>query len=130
LASLESKYEIFLSKNDLGIYHSTPHPLFQQHHLSLKDVHKIPCAREALLYGMGVGAVVGLTRYTVKRKVMTGCNYAVVSFAIVSSLSWEYCRWRLKKQRQEIKTAVIKLNQKKLREVQEHMNRKEKGDSS
>ncbi|KAI7863578.1 hypothetical protein BDF14DRAFT_1885003 [Spinellus fusiger] len=56
-----------------------------------KQVAKIPCARNALLYGMGTGVSVGAIRYLMKRKVPTAANWAVVAFCGVSLVSFEMC---------------------------------------
>eukprot|EP00123_Amoebidium_parasiticum_P000979 comp11940_c0_seq1/m.6612 comp11940_c0_seq1/g.6612 ORF comp11940_c0_seq1/g.6612 comp11940_c0_seq1/m.6612 type:complete len:127 (-) comp11940_c0_seq1:31-411(-) len=64
-------------------------------------VKKTPCAREGLLAGIGGGTVIGVSRFLVKGNVLSACNFAVISFALLSTGSWEYCRYRMEKGREE-----------------------------
>jgi cytochrome c oxidase assembly protein subunit 20 len=91
----------------------------------MKDVLRVSCAKEAYLQGIIVGSLIGLIRYGTTKRVMSSCNYAVITFGLASIISWEYCRWNSKEQHKVAK-AVVELNQKKLKEVHEYMKEKEK----
>ncbi|KAI9164433.1 hypothetical protein H9P43_008284 [Blastocladiella emersonii ATCC 22665] len=64
-----------------------------------KNVGQYPCARSSLLYGIGTGFGAGVLRFAYKGQVLSASNYAVASFCAVSLVSWEVCRYQLKKQR-------------------------------
>ncbi|KAI1136511.1 hypothetical protein F5Y05DRAFT_110592 [Hypoxylon sp. FL0543] len=56
------------------------------------NVHKIPCARQGLMTGIGAGAVVGMGRYIIGGRVPRAANWAFGAFFIGSIIQWEYCR--------------------------------------
>lgn len=60
-----------------------------------KDIarlERIPCARDSLLSGLGMGTLVGSAAFfMMRRPIMASCNWAVLSFCGVSLASWEYC---------------------------------------
>ncbi|CDH51660.1 predicted protein [Lichtheimia corymbifera JMRC:FSU:9682] len=55
------------------------------------NVGKIPCARNAFLYGMGAGFGIGGVRYIVKRSVPSAANWAVAAFCGISAIAFELC---------------------------------------
>ncbi|KAJ3177634.1 hypothetical protein HDU87_004387 [Geranomyces variabilis] len=58
----------------------------------LANVAKAPCARKALLYGIGGGTVVAATRMVVTRRPLSSGNWGFAAFGAISTLSWEFCR--------------------------------------
>ncbi|KNE59122.1 hypothetical protein AMAG_03460 [Allomyces macrogynus ATCC 38327] len=70
-----------------------------------KKVGEVPCARSALLYGIGTGFGAGALRFAFRGSVLSASNYAVATFCAVSALSWEVCRWQM--QRSSIPKTVI-----------------------
>lgn len=60
----------------------------------INKIHYIPCVREALMSGIVAGFVVGGGQAIFRKPVMTCSNYAVGTFAIISSVIFEGCRYR------------------------------------
>ncbi|KAI1371244.1 hypothetical protein F4677DRAFT_436337 [Hypoxylon crocopeplum] len=56
------------------------------------SVHKIPCARQGLMTGIGAGAAVGMGRYFIGGQVPKAANWAFGAFFLGSIIQWEYCR--------------------------------------
>ncbi|KAI1385506.1 uncharacterized protein F4822DRAFT_345910 [Hypoxylon trugodes] len=56
------------------------------------SVHKIPCARQGLMTGIGAGAAVGMGRYIVGGRIPKAANWAFGAFFLGSIVQWEYCR--------------------------------------
>ncbi|KAI0165456.1 hypothetical protein GGR52DRAFT_558773 [Hypoxylon sp. FL1284] len=56
------------------------------------NVHKIPCARQGFLTGIGAGAALGMGRYVVGGRAVKSANWAFWSFVAGSIVQWEYCR--------------------------------------
>ncbi|KAI8987163.1 hypothetical protein BDB01DRAFT_784834 [Pilobolus umbonatus] len=71
-----------------------------------KEINRIPCARNALLYGMGAGVAVGLLRFVTKRTVSTSANWAVASFCGVSAVSFEACHLERKNKLEKLRLIV------------------------
>ncbi|KAI9011134.1 hypothetical protein BC832DRAFT_529413, partial [Gaertneriomyces semiglobifer] len=62
--------------------------------LKLENVAKTPCARQALLYGIGAGVALAATRFLATRRLLSSGNWGFASFGAVSMLSWEFCRYQ------------------------------------
>ncbi|KAI9276744.1 hypothetical protein BDA99DRAFT_554700 [Phascolomyces articulosus] len=75
-----------------------------------KNVGKIPCARNALLYGMGGAFGVGGIRYMVKRTVPTAANWAVAAFCGISLISFEMCQMDRKSKLERLHLIVKETN--------------------
>ncbi|KAI8149683.1 hypothetical protein BJV82DRAFT_662969 [Fennellomyces sp. T-0311] len=75
-----------------------------------KDVGKIPCARNALLYGMGGAFGVGGIRYLMKRAVPTAANWAVAAFCGISLISFEMCQMDRKQKLEKLHLIVKETN--------------------
>ncbi|KAG2218792.1 hypothetical protein INT45_000329 [Circinella minor] len=75
-----------------------------------KNVGKIPCARNALLYGMGGAFGVGGIRYIVKRAVPTSANWAVAAFCGISLISFEMCQMDRKSKLERLHLIVKESN--------------------
>ncbi|KAI9027177.1 hypothetical protein CLU79DRAFT_740690, partial [Phycomyces nitens] len=71
-----------------------------------KDVPKIPCARNSLLYGMGSGIGVGAIRYMMKQRIPTAANWAVGVFCGVSAISFELCQMARKQKLEKLQLIV------------------------
>ncbi|CAO3630000.1 unnamed protein product [Cunninghamella blakesleeana] len=72
-----------------------------------KDIGKIPCARNSLLYGIGAAFGLGAIRFILKRSVPSAANWAVGSFCGVSVVSFELCQMD-RKQKLERLQLIIK----------------------
>ncbi|KAI1074007.1 hypothetical protein F5B20DRAFT_586723 [Whalleya microplaca] len=55
-------------------------------------VHRVPCAREGFLTGIGAGAVAGMGRYVAGARIPKAANWAFGVFFLGSIIQWEYCR--------------------------------------
>ncbi|OAD67496.1 hypothetical protein PHYBLDRAFT_151404 [Phycomyces blakesleeanus NRRL 1555(-)] len=71
-----------------------------------KDVPKIPCARNAMLYGMGAGTGVGAVRYLMKQRIPTAANWAVAVFCGVSAVSFELCQMARKQKLEKLQLII------------------------
>ncbi|KAG2230995.1 hypothetical protein INT48_002774 [Thamnidium elegans] len=71
-----------------------------------KEVNRIPCARNALLYGIATGVTVGALRFIRKRSIPTSANWAVASFIGVSAISFEACQMDRKQKIEKMKLIV------------------------
>ncbi|BFZ55214.1 hypothetical protein PYCC9005_002254 [Savitreella phatthalungensis] len=87
----------------------------------LGSITQVPCARNALLYGVGAGVVVGAAKFGLAGARSTGpraaLNYGALAFAAVSLASFEACRFSRHQERSRMKYAVdrveIKRSQRK-----------------
>ncbi|KAJ5499644.1 Cytochrome oxidase biogenesis protein Cox20 subunit [Penicillium expansum] len=82
---------------------------------------RIPCARESLLTGIGVGFGVGGLRGVLKGRyyLWSAGNWAVGMFAITSLASYEYCRWRRNNELSGMAEALDLMNQLKAKKQRE-----------
>ncbi|CAO3696562.1 unnamed protein product [Rhizopus stolonifer] len=71
-----------------------------------KEVNKIPCSRNALLYGMATGVAVGAICFLTKRAVKTSANWAVGTFCGVSAISFEMCQMERKAKLEKLRMIV------------------------
>ncbi|KAI8366014.1 uncharacterized protein BYT42DRAFT_150499 [Radiomyces spectabilis] len=71
-----------------------------------KDVPKIPCARNAFLYGMGAGVSVGAVRFLAKRSIPTAANWAVAAFCGVAAVSFEMCQMERKQKLEKLRMII------------------------
>lgn len=77
-----------------------------------QEVHKKPCARDALLTGIGGGFGIGGVRAILGASVWKTCNWAVGSFVFGSFLMYEYCHRRRQLEMQGMKRAVEVIDRK------------------
>ncbi|GAA98837.1 uncharacterized protein L969DRAFT_64108 [Mixia osmundae IAM 14324] len=64
-----------------------------------------PCARNALLIGIGGGTAVGAIRFLGSQRVWSSTNWAVATFGFASLTSWETCNRSRKAEGQRIQAA-------------------------
>ncbi|KAI1451732.1 hypothetical protein F4805DRAFT_463499 [Annulohypoxylon moriforme] len=79
------------------------------------SVHKIPCARQGLMTGIGAGAVVGAGRYITGGRIPKAANWAAGTFFISSIIQWEYCRAQRAKERASV-ARIVEIMDKKAAE--------------
>ncbi|EYE98188.1 COX20 family protein [Aspergillus ruber CBS 135680] len=92
--------------------------------LSTKDLttfYKMPCARDALMLGIGVAFGVGGIRAILggMRSLWTASNWAVGTFAITSLGSHEFCQRRRVQELDGMKQAVELMHQLKVKKQRE-----------
>lgn len=51
-------------------------------------LHREPCMRSSLLYGISSGAVIGILKYYRRPNVITASNWAMGAFALISAINW------------------------------------------
>ncbi|PVF93115.1 hypothetical protein CPB86DRAFT_743170 [Serendipita vermifera] len=66
-----------------------------------KNIERIPCARQSLVYGIAGGTAIGCTRYLTSNPFVAS-NWAVASFVLISTASWYRCRSFQESQRAQI----------------------------
>ncbi|XP_037543954.1 cytochrome c oxidase assembly protein COX20, mitochondrial [Nematolebias whitei] len=63
-----------------------------QNKLGILDVHRIPCAREAILHGAGGSAAAGLLYFLTTSRVKMSFHVGFAGFLLTTLGSWFYCR--------------------------------------
>ncbi|PVV00042.1 hypothetical protein BB559_000177 [Furculomyces boomerangus] len=87
-----------------------------------KSSPKLPCSREGLMYGIGLGLSTGLLRFVQKGKIRSAGNWAVGGFVGFSIVAREGCLFLKRHQHMKVrdvfeKSAVLEeQKKKKLRE--------------
>ncbi|XP_060781383.1 cytochrome c oxidase assembly protein COX20, mitochondrial [Neoarius graeffei] len=77
--------------------------------LGILDVGKIPCAREAILYGAGGSAVAGLVHFLATSRVKRSFHVGMAGFMLTTLASWFSCRYnnaRLRMQQKMIQEGI------------------------
>ncbi|KUI72503.1 Cytochrome c oxidase protein 20, mitochondrial [Cytospora mali] len=72
----------------------------------LLKVHQAPCSREGFLTGIGSGAAVGFLRYIAGAPIPKSANWAVGSGVGISVLAYEYCQYKRRLERANMKRVV------------------------
>ncbi|KAI8830171.1 hypothetical protein BJ741DRAFT_620571 [Chytriomyces cf. hyalinus JEL632] len=75
--------------------------------LSLSNVAKLPCAKNALLYGISGGLSVSLARFVATRRGASAGNWGIMTFAAVSLASWEMCRLQRRVVQQQLSQLAV-----------------------
>ncbi|KAI9739726.1 MAG: hypothetical protein M1834_006445 [Cirrosporium novae-zelandiae] len=83
-----------------------------------KNIHNIPCAREAFLTGIGGAFGAGAVRTIVGGPVIKACNWAVGTWIFSSVGMWEFCQRRRTTEKQGMKRAVEVLDKKRLEKAE------------
>ncbi|KAI0409200.1 hypothetical protein F4802DRAFT_239949 [Xylaria palmicola] len=76
------------------------------------NIHKLPCAREGFMTGMGAGTVVGIGRYLTGAKAPKAANWAFGAFMLGSVVQWEYCQAQRRKERAAMARVVEVIDRK------------------
>ncbi|KAJ2721579.1 hypothetical protein GGI07_003870 [Coemansia sp. Benny D115] len=69
-------------------------------------LHSEPCAREGLLYGIGVGFCVGVVRFTQRGRPLSAGNWAVGAFALTAIVAKRLCHYEHSHQRAKNQTLL------------------------
>ncbi|KAK7757346.1 hypothetical protein SLS62_000358 [Diatrype stigma] len=77
------------------------------------SVHKIPCARQGLLTGIGAGAVVGAGRYIFGARIPKAANWAFGTFVLGSVIQFELCQAARYQEKAAMARAVEIIDRKK-----------------
>ena len=72
------------------------------------DLKANPCFRSSLMWGIGLGAAMGVHAFTRNKLPYKASDTAVKTFFVTSSLSWLWCRHQAKREK-ELFDAVINL---------------------
>ncbi|XP_023021347.1 cytochrome c oxidase assembly factor COX20 lethal (3) 87Df [Leptinotarsa decemlineata] len=67
-----------------------------------RDVSKIPCFRNSILYGIGGGLCSGLARFMFTSQPLKSVNFAVYSFSFITMVYWIQCRYKFSKTKFEM----------------------------
>lgn len=89
-----------------GTIASIPQDISNVRFEELRNVHRIPCAREGLLYGIGAGFGVGGMRAILGGTVWNSCNFAVGAFTVIAGGSFAWCQRGLAREKQEMRKVV------------------------
>ncbi|KAF3934326.1 hypothetical protein ABW19_dt0209077 [Dactylella cylindrospora] len=61
---------------------------------SFTNVHKAPCARQALMTGIASGFAFGGVKLVLRAPMWNACTWATGMFCLTSTVIWEACRWK------------------------------------
>jgi cytochrome c oxidase assembly protein subunit 20 len=84
----------------------------QLDHFSIQTVAEMPCARSALISGLSSGGVLGFARMAATRNLKSSSKWGVLTFALVSTVSWEFCRYQRTVARDELAKMAMSLQSK------------------
>ncbi|KAG8162812.1 hypothetical protein KVR01_007290 [Diaporthe batatas] len=89
-------------------------------------VHQAPCSRDGFITGIGSGAAVGFLRYIIGAPVPKSANWAVGSGVAMSILAYEYCQYKRRVERANMKRVVEVVSKKQadLRKKEEEEQQK------
>ncbi|RYP45822.1 hypothetical protein DL768_007875 [Monosporascus sp. mg162] len=76
------------------------------------NVHRIPCARQGFLTGIGTGAVVGMGRYVFGARIPKAANWAFGAFLLGSVIQFEVCQARRYQERAAMARVVEVIDRK------------------
>ena len=77
-------------------------------------VERNPCFRKAFMWGIGVGAAMGVHSAIRHRSQSKAINASIGTFLLVSTGSWIYCRTAQREEDSRMREMVAKLAQKKV----------------
>lgn len=69
-----------------------------------KNINSIPCFRQAIMTGVGIGGVTGLV-LIISRRPSNAANWAMGGFLLGSVVSWEQCRFRMREGKKSMQKA-------------------------
>ncbi|ORY68250.1 uncharacterized protein BCR38DRAFT_320380, partial [Pseudomassariella vexata] len=81
-------------------------------------VHRIPCAREGFMTGIGSGAVVGGLRYVRGAQIPSVANYAVTAALVGMVVQWEFCQYQRIQERAAMARVVEVIDRKQAEKQQ------------
>ncbi|ANB13030.1 Cox20p [Sugiyamaella lignohabitans] len=64
-----------------------------------KNVHTIPCFRQGMLAGLGVGGVIFAVLISTRSSISRSMNWGMGGFVAGSVVSWEQCRAKMRQSR-------------------------------
>jgi len=85
-------------------------------------LQKTPCVRSSLIMGIASGLGVGIAAFMFTKHVKKSCDFAVGSFAVISTGSWGYCSYNRRQQQKNI-DMVIKTLEIKNKENKEKIDK-------
>ncbi|EMR08796.1 hypothetical protein PNEG_02966 [Pneumocystis murina B123] len=72
----------------------------------IANIHHIPCFRNAILYGIASGVILGTIRIIFHVPIIKACHTCVITFCCISIVSWEGCRYQRYIEKRNIKMSV------------------------
>ncbi|KAI5855290.1 hypothetical protein BZA05DRAFT_391122 [Tricharina praecox] len=91
-----------------------------------KKVHTQPCFRDAYLWGMSGGFAVGGLRFIAGGGIPKACNWAVGACLGTSIVTYEYCQYRRRQEKQFIAQASAIMERKRAEVEKKMAERKER----
>jgi hypothetical protein len=73
----------------------------------LFNISKVPCFRQSLLWGMGVGTAFGGHHWWNQRVLPRAADAGMKAFVVVAGGSWLLCRSKFKHQRDALKDLMV-----------------------
>ena len=70
-----------------------------------QQIPQMPCFRNAMLTGFGMGGVAGVVTLVSRRNVTRTLNWSLMGFLVGSIVSWEQCRFRLMRGKRNMRHA-------------------------
>ncbi|KAI0475243.1 hypothetical protein GGR56DRAFT_645224 [Xylariaceae sp. FL0804] len=87
------------------------------------ELHRIPCARDGLMAGIGGGAVTGAVRFIARSSIATAVQWSFGGFLIGAIAKWEYCRAQ-RRQEKAAMALLIETRERKQLEKKREMEEK------
>jgi cytochrome c oxidase assembly protein subunit 20 len=82
-----------------------------------RNIHRLPCAREGLMYGIGAGFGFGGLRAILGGNVWRSCNWAVGGFTVMAAGSFAWCQRSLEKEKRDMRKVVEAMRARQLEQA-------------
>ncbi|KAI1249607.1 hypothetical protein MGN70_009220 [Eutypa lata] len=92
------------------------------------SVHKIPCARQGFLTGIGAGSVVGMGRYIFGARIPKAANWAFGTFLLGSIIQFEVCQAQRYQEKAAMARVVEVIDRKQKAKAEESARLKREAD--
>lgn len=87
-----------------------------------RDIRKIPCFKQSMLYGIYSGFATGLATFMLTSRIRFSTNMALGSYMGVSVVYWCYCRYDHVKQKYALSELQHILRQRTVGSAEEEVN--------
>ncbi|ORY33534.1 hypothetical protein BCR33DRAFT_518348 [Rhizoclosmatium globosum] len=86
--------------------------------LWLGNIAKLPCAKNALLYGISGGLTVSLARFLARKNLRSAGNWGILAFSAIAVASWETCRLQRRLVQEQLSQLAVEQQRQQLEQPQ------------